>query len=326
MKGYHQLAYTERCLIFEELKQSASLGMIAKKIGRAKSTISRELKRNGDHIGYFYPSAAEVSAKKRKARLGPKVARHVELEKYVYEKLSEGWAPDVIAAKWNSKKNDVSISKEAIYAYIYSEIGRKKGLPQLLPRSKKKRGVTRKQKTASHIPERVSMDKRPDSINLRTEVGHFEGDLMFYKGSMSQNVTSLSERTTKYAMFIKNDSKSSEAIIRGISIRLDGIAKSITFDNGLEFARHTILRNQYNIDTYFCRPAAPYEKGGIENLNNLSRRWIPFDEPLENITQEKLDWMQHKLNHIPRKSLGYLTPCEAFSKSFQNVNLTCCTS
>lgn len=325
MQEYHQLSYQERCAIFNGLKKQFSIREIAENINRDPSTVSREIARNSDHVGYFYPDHAQWITDQRKAKHGSKVTRNPRLEGYLKEKLLSEWAPDVIAGCWNLENPSEPVTRETLYAYIYSDVGLSKGLPKLLPRAKKKRGLIRKQKMNGTIPNRVPISERPEVINERKESGHFEADLMFHQGSMSQNVTTISERVTKFALFIKNDSKHSEEVVKRIGRRIGHIAKSVTFDNGSEFSQHMLLHDQHGIKTYFCRPGAPYEKGGVENLNKMSRRWIPFKEFASDVTQEKLDIMANKINHIPRRSLNFITPCEAFRKSFQYEKSECCT-
>ena len=105
--------------------------------------------------------------------------------------------------------------------------------------------------------------------------------------------------------------------------KLDGVAQSATFDNGIEFMRHTKL-HEHGIDTYFCDPGAPWQKGSVEHLNGMIRRFIPFRVNYEEISQDLVQEIAYRLNHMPRESLGFLTPCEAFNQEFQTVNSRCC--
>jgi len=226
-------------------------------------------------VGYLYPEAAHMKAKERKARHKPKIARKENLRRYILEKLSQKWSPESIAGRWNLENDTVSTSTEAIYQYVYSKEGRDLGLHKLLPRAKRKRGL-RRVRSKGPVADRVSIAKRPENINNRSEYGHWEADLVFNKGSQSKNILTAVERKSRYAILIKNESKHSKVVMKAFKKRVKGLAKSVTFDNGSEFAQHTIIRKKHGIETYFCNPGSPWQKGSIENLNGVARRWIPF--------------------------------------------------
>ena len=287
MEQYTQLQPNERALIFEYTKAGRGNNWIARTLGRDKSTISRERKRNSDEIGYLYPTEAQAITNERKARHGPKVARHPELEEYVIDKLHACWAPDAIAGLWSKERPNQSITTEAVYSFIYSEEARHFELWKLLPRKKHKRGMVRKTTKKVKIQHRVSIDQRPKHIELRKESGHFEADLFFNAGSMSANVLNIVDRKSRVTFLIKNDSKISEPIIAHIRRAIGSIAKSVTFDNGTEFAMHYRLQD-IGIQTYFCDPGSPWQKGSAENSNGALRRYLPFKVPANSITQELL--------------------------------------
>lgn len=262
--------------MFERIKDGWGINRIARALGRDKSTISRERKRNGDAAGYLYPTEAHAATNQRKARHGPKVARYPEPEQYVVDKLHACWAPDAIAGRWSKDHRDQSITAEAVYAFIYSKEARDRALWKLLPRKKKKRGMTRKTQEAVGILNRVSIEQRPKHVERRKEAGHFEADLFFNAGSMSANVLNLVDRKSRMTILIKNDSKHSEPIIEHISCAIGTVAKSVTFDNGKEFAMHHRLQATRGIKTYFCNPGSPWQKGSVENSNGDLRRYFPF--------------------------------------------------
>lgn len=168
---------------------------------------------------------------------------------------------------------------------------------------------------------------RSDQANMRSEIGHFEADLVFNKGSMSLNILTAVDRKSRYAIMVKNNSKKSMEVIEGLKKRAyDHGAKSVTFDNGPEFTLHHTLTTDLAIDTYFCDPGKPWQKGSVENFNGLLRHRIPFETDPEGISQELLDSVAHDINHTPRESLDFLTPCEVFMGSFQKENILCCIS
>lgn len=325
MYKYTQLSYKERVPIFEGIRNNLSSREIARSIGRSHSTVSREIKRNSDVIGYLYPEKAQQATEKRKARHGSKIIRNHELKQYVIDKMKLGWSPDVIAGTWNKDKPEYGISKESIYSFIYSKDGYSLQLWKVLKRRKKKRGISRRtRKPVGGIPNRVSIHDRPDSINNRNAPGHFEADLFFNKGSQSSNVLNVVERKSRYIFMMKNNTKSTDEVISKVIEAVAHCAQSITFDNGKEFTNHTVLKKDHDICTYFCDPGAPYQKGSVENSNGLLRHYFPFKVPTQTISQADLDRVASIVNHIPRKILNYQTPCEVFSKDF-NVK-SCCVA
>jgi len=312
MQEYTQISLEEREEIFKGLCEGKSQVSIAASLGRHKSSISREVKRNSDHIGYLYPRQAQERTDKRKAKHGYKVNRIDCLKDYIIAKLQVHWSPIAIAGRWNLERFGKTITHESLYEWIYSKEGRMLGLPKLLPRAKPKRGYGRPKKVKSKIPFRVSISSRPESINRRKELGHLEGDLIFNKGSKTANVLTLLDRKSRYVMLIKNKSKKSEVIIDAIlsSAEKHGAA-SVTFDNGMEFTNHQKIIDRLSIPTYFCDPGAPWQKGSVENMNRLLRRFIPFDLETHDITQEYLNLVADILNNTPRAILGFRTPAEA---------------
>lgn len=246
----------------------------------------------------------------------PKIDKDPELMNYIIAKLHERWSPRVIAGRWSKEHKDRPISTEAVYQWIYEENGEALGLKKLLIRARKKRGLIRKPKAIT-IKNRVSVHARPESINQRSELGHYECDLMFNAGSQSQNVCTFIERVTRRSVLIRNESKHTKTVVDALieQIEEEGlVVKSITFDNGSEFAGHTKL-NELGIETYFCDAGAPWQKGSIENLNGVARRYLPFDQPSQEITRDYVVEVSEKINNMPRAILGFKTPNEALKEA-----------
>jgi IS30 family transposase len=309
---YSHLTKGERNRIYEAKCNKKSLGIIAKELGRHKSTISREVRRNSDKVGYLYPHQADERTRERRYQAtSTKIDRDPNLKDFIIKNLEERLSPKMIAALWCRKNPGKTISKEPIYNFVYSDEGIKRGLPKLLVRAKKKRGIVHKARK-SKIKEAVSIHKRPQEINERKEVGHYEGDLIFNEGSMSQNVLTLIDRVTREAIMIFNESKHT-AVVLGKFIKYikenNIVIKSITFDNGSEFAEHTEL-NKLGIKTYFCDPGSPHQKGSIENFNGVSRRYLPFSMPASQITPEVVRETMIKVNNLPREILGWKSATE----------------
>jgi len=169
----------------------------------------------------------------------------------------------------------------------------------------------RARKAKTPIPNRVSIDRRPESINQRTELGHLEGDLMFHSGSQSSNVLTLVDRKSRYVRLAKNKSKKTEVVVSAMKDLIEKHdACSATLDNGTEFTNHSEITDKFSIPVYFCAPGAPWQKGSVENMNKMLRRFIPFELNAFEITQKKLDEIANTLNNTPRATLGFLTPAE----------------
>lgn len=312
------LSYQEHEKIYRGICAKQSLRDIAKQLYRAPSTVSREVARNSDAIGYLYPKDAyRRQEQKRKRKNGSKIDRNQKLADYIMEKLKIKWSPKVIAGRWSKDHPDQSITHETIYTWVYrkgNEVFRKS-----LPRAKPKRGMVRKAIKKSLIKDRVSIHTRPEDINNRSTIGHLEADLIFHKGDMSANILTMVDRKSRYAILLKNESKHSENIVTQLDQQVKKYnMKSITFDNGTEFSLHHRLNTM--IPTYFCDPHSPWQKGSVENLNGLVRHRLPFQESIDSINQTRLDSVAYDLNHTPREILNFLTPCEAFQSEFK----TCC--
>jgi len=314
MEQYTRITKQERYLIELGIRSRKSRKQIGLSIARPTKTVSEEIKRNGGYLGYY---AAEAHYKRAGSnRKGySKIDRNVELQKYIRMKLLDGWSPEVIAGRWNKTRKDIKITHETIYTWIYKQDD---DLYLMLPRKKKKRG-NRPQRIKRKIPNRVSIHDRSDYINNRSEIGHYEGDLMFQKGNQSQNILSIVERKSRKITLIKNESKRSDVVMGALQVAKDKIPypiRTITFDNGSEFTKHSIL----GVDTYFCDPGSPWQKGAIENVNGIVRRYVDYRVNIKEIDQETLNYVAKKINDKPRKILGYLTPNEVFSQLY-NENL-----
>jgi len=311
MKKFAQLSHQERGKIYRGLCSGKTKEAIAKELGRTKSTITREVARNSDAIGYLYPDAAHENALRRKHKNKPKISGNQDLKEYIIERLNRRWSPGMISGRYKLENSGQTISTEAIYQWIYSNGGKELGLRKLLVRAHKKRGFKRKVRK-SKIKNRVSVHSRPDHINERLEPGHFECDLIFNQGSQSKNICTLTDRLTREAIMIKNKSKHTtiviDAIVKHIAKNKLNV-KSVTFDNGGEFAEHVKL-NPMGIETYFCDPGCPWQKGSIENFNGMARRFLPFTMSANEITEDFVKTVNREINNMPRAILGFRTPSE----------------
>jgi IS30 family transposase len=320
MKEYTHLKLDERKKLYVRKKEGKPMAEIARELKRDKSSLYRELARNtADSVVGYLPDEASNLAEERKAILIPKLDRQPEAKAVVIEQLKDGWSPEVIAGRGRLETSPFRISHEAIYQFIYGNEGQQLGLFKFLLRARPKRGLVYGRKSQkAKIPDRVSIHDRPAHIATREEFGHHEGDLTFFTNNQSMNLGVIIERKTRLVQLIKNESKHAAIVMKGMFNKLAGlpdfVRKSITFDNGLEFVRHTVLKKIMGIDTYFCDKHSPWQKGQVEQMNSMLHRYLPKNSNLKEVTHEQIELIENKLNSRPRKCLGFRTPAEAFSE------------
>lgn len=306
---------------------------IGRRIGRCHSVISRELRRNkGGQTRYTAKKAAEVEGKRRHRRRGMKLEKNLLLHDHVARELRDGMSPDVIAGRMKIKPPPVlrgaTISTESIYHFIYEGEGRSEGLYHLLPHRRprrQKQGCRKAQK--SRIPERISIHARDAEVATRTSFGHWESDTVIY--SKQRSVLSVQiERATRLLRFHKAPTKSAEDTEHAIRKTVESLpAKAfltMTFDNGTEGARHTIIRDEYDIHTYFCDAYASWQKGAVENVNRIIRRYLPKTKDLSVLTDREIYDIQETINDTPRKCLGYRTPNEVAGQYLTRLEVVHC--
>jgi IS30 family transposase len=317
---YSQLSLEERCSIAQWNSTGQSIQKIAAALDRSASTISREVRRNhGKKVGYK-PSYAHEQAKARRWR-GSRLARQPDLQKHVLDCLAMGWSPAQIAGRLAREKNSRRISHESIYRFIYAQIRRSDdgAWRHYLPRAKAKRG-RRARLSASPvhtIENRVSLAKRSRRAANRKQPGNWEADLMLFK-TYSQNILTVHERTSRFTVFLHQSNKAAQttlASLEGFFAQVPpALRKTITFDNGNEFALHHRLSKSRGLKTYFCDPHSPWQKGGVENANGRMRRMLPTKTNLNDLKNRDFLIRAAIYNHTPRKCLDFKTPAEVFSK------------
>lgn len=314
---YEQLSLDERCAIASLRADGQSIQQIATRVDRSASTISRELKRNsGVQVGYK-PAYADEQAWARRWR-GSRLARQPALRQFVLDRLAMGWSPEQIAGRLTLDNSSMRISHESIYRFIYAQIRRTNSYEwrHYLPQARSKRGWRRRtHQPMEHIKDRVSIDCRPKHVNNRRQCGHWEVDLLHPRKSGAAILVA-QERTTRFILLAKQPSKHAQAVVDRIKQWFSALPpemrRSLTQDNGTEFFLHHQL-NPSGVDTYFCDPHSPWQKGGVENTNGRIRRYIPRGTDPDSFTDDDLQELANRLNHTPRKCLGFQTPAEAFS-------------
>ena len=320
MKKYHHLTEANRSVIQVLHYENYSLTDIAVKVGCHKSTISREIRSRSVRSGYSCFSAqCNYETNRERCKMKPKLTS-LETRNYVVDKIEIGWSPACIVGRMALENKAFSLCAETIYAFIYKDkycIENK--LYQYLRRGKRRRTKVYKRATKSEkMLNRVSIEKRPEEINNKSEFGHWEGDSIVSKGKKSF-LNTLVERLSRLTVATKLNNHTSETTkIAIIEAFRKLYRKSLTVDNGTEFAKH----EEYGVDVYFCHPYSSWEKGTNENTNGLIRRYLPKRKKFDNLTQEELDEIVWELNNRLRKILNYKTPQEVY-----NLNLlNCCTS
>jgi IS30 family transposase len=322
-KRYKHLSQEERELIANLLSEGSSLGDIAKTVGRDKSSISRELKRNSPPERRRYvPCRAHARACERKTEAN----KHERLKndlvrQYVKDGLVKGWSPEQISGRIQIDHPGQAIHHEAIYQYIYHpQNPNRLEMIQLLRRAHKKRrnkSIGRKVRKTT-IPNRNPIDARPKSVESRRHYGHWEGDsLISRKSKVALNT--LVERKTRLVLITKLPRKSAAETNRAVIGRLKKLPakgrQTLTLDNGTENAKHEALSAKLGIRCYFARPYASWERGTNENTNGLIRWYLPKGTDFRTITSEQIARIEYLLNSRPRKCLGYKTPAEVAASS-----------
>jgi IS30 family transposase len=316
---YEQFSLEERCTLSRLSQAGKTIRQIAATMDRAPSTIMRELKRNsGSQVGY-QPAYAEQQAKSRRWK-GSRLIRDPSLQALVLQRLAQGWSPTQVAGRLKKENRRQVISYESIYRFIDSQIRRTMDYSwrHYLPRAKSKRGWRGRKggSPVEHIEGRVAIDRRPAYIHKRRQAGHWEGDLMLF-AKYGQAVLVTHERRSRLLFVSRQPNKAAEPVARRLHDLFRALPKTlrrtITFDNGTEFAYHYRL-HRLSMRTFFCDPHAPWQKGGIENAIGRVRRGLPRKTDLATLSDDRLLSLVRCYNHTPRKCLNYQTPAEVFTR------------
>lgn len=333
-KHHTHLSLSERRQIYVLLGRKTPVCEIARQLGRHHSTIYREIQRNyfsdDDPLnftfnsGYFPVNAQEFYRRRRQSL--QLFLRRTDLKTYVIEKLKIYWSPEQIAGYL--KRMGVQgfyACAETIYRLIYSDEGRELGLYQYLFKGRKnrRRKFGRKPR-GTRIPEHHGIAFRPEIIAGRQTFGHWEGDLMiFNREHGSTNLTSLIERKSRYTMLAKNTDRRPSLVVGQIGNMLAQlprhVTQTITFDRGFEFMSYPVLQKTIGMESYFCDPQAPWQKGGVESNNNRIRRFLPRETNLTELDAADIYNVCSIMNNTPRRCLGFKTPHEVFHEHLQQA-------
>jgi IS30 family transposase len=321
-RPYRHFTLEERRTLFRLLHAKLPITEIAGQLGRHRSTIYREIARNEfrevkQYRGY-YPVTAEDSARRRRRRQR-KLVRDPRLRSHGVKKLKLWWSPEQIAGRLKRIGDEACVSHETIYQFVYSPEGRALELHRHLLRAKRLRRQRFGRKPRSlKIPTERTIAQRPAEIGERHAIGHWEANLLIFRRAHGQaNVTSLVERRSRLVRLIANPDRRSRNVLGAIGEALRPLPatarQTITFDRGSEFLGYAELTRSHGIDTYFCDPHSPWQKGSVENANGRLRRFLPGELDLSTLTPARLQEIERQMNATPRKCLGFRTPQEAFT-------------
>jgi len=316
--NYSHLTQDERYQIAILNKAGHDKSDIARVMNRHKSTIGREMQRNRGERGYRPKQAQSLSqARMRACENGPRIS--VETWMIVEVKLGESWSPEQIAGhlKVNGQP---TVSHEAIYQRIYTDKRAGGTLHHALRCQKARRKRYGGRERRGTIPNQVSIDLRPAIVAERGRFGDWEGDLVIGSGQKQALVT-LNERTSRYSLIAHVPFKTAQAVSEAMISLLTPFAAcvhTLTTDNGKEFAQHQQIAKELGADFFFAHPYASWERGANENMNGLIRQFFPKKISFETVTQADIEFAMHRLNHRPRKCLGFKTPHEVFMKQLHS--------
>jgi IS30 family transposase len=306
MPAYSHLLDEERDQIAVMRAAGRSICAIARALQRAKSTVSRELRRNGLSSGRYSPLHAAGAYQLRRRREAI-LEKDQKLRTFVCDRLAEGWTPEQISG-WLKAGNERRL--RAVGCETTEQLWR------YLTRRHKRRRPRRSRPSRDRIKDRVSIHERPKTVDARTEAGHWEGDLIICK--RTRPVLVLHERKSRVTLAARLIGKTAAETISVMLAVFDRIAptlrKSITFDNDTAFAQHGLLRTMRAMTTWFCDAYASWQKGGVENANGRLRRWLPRHIDIDKVSDEEIQDIVLTANLTPRKCLGFKTPVQAILK------------
>jgi IS30 family transposase len=323
-RPFTQLSLDERRSLMRMREAKVPVDEIACALGRHRSTIYGELKRNWWHDAEvpqakgYWPGSAQMLADGRRQRRC-KLLRLPELQAAVVERLKDGWSPEQIAGRLRLERGGRHrLCHETIYRFVHSKDGQSQGLARYLPERRRTRRPRRGRKPRSLVfPEAFRIRHRPEAVNSRAEFGHWEADLMIFRKELGPaNVTTVVERKSRYVVLFRNNDRRSKPLmgrlVDVLSPLLQHARHSLTFDRGLEVVSWPELEMGIGAKAWFCDLQAPWQKGSVENMNRRVRRYLPTDTVLLSLAERSMQSICERLNATPRKCLGFRTPAEAF--------------
>ncbi|MBS1985957.1 MAG: IS30 family transposase [Bdellovibrionales bacterium] len=313
MKHYKQLTSEQRYQISGLKKAGLNQSQISDEVGVHKSTISRELRRNKGRRGWHPKQTQELRDERRKKCANAQrlsLPEWAEVERLIRLDMSPEQASCRLALE-----GGFHISHETIYLHIYEDKRRGGDLWQHLRCQKpRKKRYASGQERRGIIKNRIDIDERPEIVDQKIRIGDWEGDTVIGKNHRGALVT-LAERKSRYMLAAQLPGKLASGVTAAVMQLLrphKGKCHTMTFDNGKEFAEHEAIAAELDVDVYFAHPYHSWERGLNENSNGLLRQYFPKGMELIKVTQEQVQWAIDRLNHRPRKVLGFRTPFEVF--------------
>lgn len=308
MRAYKELTQIDRYEIAILKEKGHSLRKIAQQLGRSPNTISRELRKN-TVCGTYVPKKAQAKShlcKRMRKYQSMKINDNLLLREYIVQKLQEGLNPDEISGVMKKEEKDFFVSKTTIYRWLRTSRGQRYCQYLYSQRYEKKKRIKKIKRVM--IPERVSMWKRSHGATNRTRYGHWEVDAVVSPKGKRGYLSVVQERKTRFVKIFKCHSMSSrEHVKKHHCVVSQYKVLSMTFDNGIENKNHQEL----SVPTFFCDPYSSWQKGGVENVNKMIRRYIPKGTEIEQLPVAYVQWVEDRLNRKPRKILNYKTAYEA---------------
>ena len=326
-RAVSRLSFQDREDIAAGVAAGDSVRAIARRLSRPPSTISRELARNGGRKKYR-PSTAERATWARAARPKPsKLALNARLREQVIEGLKLQWSPEQIAG-WLPVEfptdPEMRVSHETIYLSLFVQ---SKGLlnKELTKELRSGRVIRRAGRISvrgqgrGQIVDALPISDRPAEADDRAVPGHWEGDML--SGGGNTHIATLVERTSRFVLLVKLENKTTDAVIAALTHQIqqlpEQLKRSLTWDRGLEMAKHKQFTVDTGVQVYFCDPQSPWQRGTNENTNGLLRQYLPHGMNLKDVTQDQLNEIAARLNDRPRKTLGFMPPSRKLSEVLQ---------
>jgi len=315
----------------EEISRGVAAGesarAIAARLGRAPSTITRELERHGGRRGYRATEADRRAWERARRPQRCKLARNPALRAAVAARLEEDWSPQQISG-WLKisfpQDETMRVSHETIYLTLFVQArgALKRELTAHLRRSRsirRPRAAKRGNVGQGQIVGAVSIRERPAEAEDRAIPGHWEGDLL--SGAGNSHIATLVERHSRFVMLVGLDGKDTrtvtDALTREVRRLPEQLRRSLTWDRGTEMAEHARFTVATEVNVYFCDPQSPWQRGSNENTNGLLRQYLPKGTNLATYTQPQLDEIARKLNTRPRETLGFNTPADTLQATLR---------
>ena len=319
------LSLAEREEISRGLARDECAGAIAARLGRSRSTITRELARNGGKMAYRAAQADEAAWARAHRPKPCRLASHRRLRRAVTRKLEQDWSPQQIA-QWLTttypSRPSMHVSHETIYQALYVQArgALKRALVAHLRRGqryRRPRATARAQRGPGQLVNIVRLAERPASADTRAVPGHWEGDLLV--GKRGTQIATLVERQSRFVLLERLPSADSPTVVAALARRIQrlpaSLKQSLTWDRGKEMAQHKAFTIATDVQVYFCDPQSPWQRGSNENTNGLLRQYFPKGTDLSQVTQQQLNAVAKKLNTRPRQTLAWKTPADVLAAS-----------